>query len=294
MNQPESTPNLESSEVTETKSGTDYAGLMDEARSEIGNERAATLEQLHELPIPESHKADILLVQDGLKPGTMDYVLPDSPEQQSIIDYLERNHISYTKSRYEYAEPNNDTLISIGHTPEDAAHIERAMHQDDDSNLGEALGYPPTAVAAFIEKKSLLTSEQQQQLDIDPSLKPFVGYRLSANNWETELATAEAWRDHIKSSDPELYEAVIQEQEVNERNEMSPAEIKRRDQLIEQAEKEQEEADALIAQAEAIEKAALKNDELKQQEAVQLRSQAEVLYQSSRRHWEQARAVLHG
>ncbi len=132
--------------------------------------------------IGKNEQADIILVSLGLKPAAILY--------------------------------NLDKVLIIA--PDNKTHeqVEEAVFQKDTYKTGILMGYPETAVKAFVEKKYIRNVEGEEKLSDeilnDPEHK-FLNFRLSRDNWQEEFKTVKEWARVIKENAPELYEEILAE-----------------------------------------------------------------------------------
>lgn len=75
----------------------------------------------------------------------------------------------------------------------------------DSHAVGIALGYPETAVDAFVNQHRALTIAPSQVPGIDPEVDMFAGFRLSADHYKEELETARRWAETVKAVSPRIY-----------------------------------------------------------------------------------------
>ena len=95
--------------------------------------------------------------------------------------------------------------ILIGRSPEDLKFLERALESKSDEMFGKALGFPPTAVEAFVGKRKRLNrhSLPKDMQQSDGIL--FSSPTLSQDNWEEEIKHGERRGEFIKNISLPLY-----------------------------------------------------------------------------------------
>lgn len=84
-----------------------------------------------------------------------------------------------------------------------------AIHDKNDIEIGHALGYPPTAVAAFNTDDKILVKR-----DLPPEIKyseigQLIKFTLSKNHWNDEIKIVQNWLDVLKSTSPIIYSECI-------------------------------------------------------------------------------------
>jgi hypothetical protein len=96
--------------------------------------------------------------------------------------------------------------------------LEKAKHAKNAEEEGLALGYPLSAVEAFQSyiqgnnESSILKYDLPDEIKKQPFFY-FIRFRLSGNNWQEEIKTAEMWASVVKKNSPKLFDKFIKEQE---------------------------------------------------------------------------------
>ncbi len=93
--------------------------------------------------------------------------------------------------------------------------LENAKNAKNSKELGLALGYPQSAVEAFqsVGKKndSTMRSVDLPEEEKAKEFYPFIGFRLSKNNWQEEIQTVQRWSEVLKKNSPELFDEYVEE-----------------------------------------------------------------------------------
>ena len=99
----------------------------------------------------------------------------------------------------------------ISRNLESLSRLKRSLKEGDEKGIGLALGYPKTAVEAFINKKVLdyneLPKEESKRL-IKEKTSKFLGFRLSKDNWQEELNLVRRQQKLIEEKFPNLYKQI--------------------------------------------------------------------------------------
>jgi hypothetical protein len=108
-------------------------------------------------------------------------------------------------------QKNRELLVSrSAETLDKLASIDRldphAPEQRYDQRLGAILGFPPTAVQAYVEGRAISARQAGEQ---DPATLAFAQFAVSPENAATELETARRWAQSIKEVSPKIYEQVV-------------------------------------------------------------------------------------
>lgn len=174
---------------------------------------------------PQS-KGDIFLVHLGVKPAT--FQLVDSYSEYDPA--YAKKHYAVTVGETEHALKEMDfpfyevpgkenTKFFIGRSLEDATALFDAysLPYDKDYDFhrkrGRALGYPDTAVEAFIkyqqgDTNAALDAKNIPQLEGNDIVK-FIGFRLSSDQWREEVAEIQKQVAMLKEHAPQLYQQIL-------------------------------------------------------------------------------------
>lgn len=102
--------------------------------------------------------------------------------------------------------------ILVGHNEENLHKLEKALQgaeklgKTDPEKFGLALGFPPTAVEAFVGKREPINIVDLPREVWESDAALFSTPTLSKDNWKEELKTGQARSDFIKSTSPAIYE----------------------------------------------------------------------------------------
>lgn len=201
------------------------------------------IERIEEFPsrdLPIYDKIDILLVRSGAKPsavtnlgrgeiaeiGDLHGEFPSVPKEkiEKISNFLSELGLLYSIGSPENIEnqelQENGSIIILRRQTID---IFMAMHQSDldklvtsirscdDEKTGEALGYPDTAIEAYVKKDSRYEDRAELPQEIKESpYYHFIRFALSPDHWQEEIKTAQKWADVVKTNSPRLFEEFIE------------------------------------------------------------------------------------
>lgn len=180
--------------------------------------------EIEDLPVDPLTKSSIILVQSGLKPATV-------TENLVSLDI-----ISALRASFIVIEDKIDlggVIISL--KSEIAEELEQCFLDykrgiggffEKNYRIGILLGFPETAVRAYStadfnqrhERKLLLIRERE----LPPRVRraefmAFLNFRLSRENWYSELNTVKLWAEKIKEVGPALYREIVREHKTNSR-----------------------------------------------------------------------------
>ncbi len=178
-------------------------------------------------------KLNILLTKAGLKPASEILLVITSEMEGEITEHMNKDNIQQAlniiqESRLPFKlgekeiikesyrtkkEPKIEKFyqreqmkILIGHSKNDLDFLIKATKIKSSELLGEAYGFPKTAIEAFLGKKekldfSILSKEIRES---DPVL--FSTSTLSRDNWQEEIKQGQQYADFIKKISPRIYE----------------------------------------------------------------------------------------
>jgi hypothetical protein len=188
-------------------------------------------ELIEDLPLSADHLIYLVLIVSGKKPAawlqygsdvwregdTPQYV---APQKRALIDSsLQKLGVAYkiesratdaglaqtSAGRRRYHE-----LLDIFVAKDDAAlqSLLSARKAKDWRGLGTALGYPATAVAAFLTDDKLPVDDLPLEVQLSETAQ-FIGFMLSKDHWKDELQQVEEWVKTIKQNSEIVYNAYL-------------------------------------------------------------------------------------
>lgn len=176
--------------------------------------------------IPEEFKTLALLTYTGAKP----FSTLDLPYREDCMERIAKIREALSS----LAIPHSESILS-SHRGEriefnmarDAETLERARvlrDQPDEAHgrfseqwhreFGTLLGFPTTAVEAFVRHQPLLRQlpDEVRHTDIGKFYDNVVMMRLSEAHWKQELKALEKWMEAIRSVSPEYVEYLISDE----------------------------------------------------------------------------------
>lgn len=169
------------------------------------------LRVLHELRIGSSQKAQLALVFLGYKPAIEIDVFTnnDTPEQV-------QKHIHFLGLYSRQIAPNPEIKNSVAtflvaKEKENVDLLQQVIDLRDSKEqmieqgyhifYGTLMGYPDTAVLAFVQQKLLSTEEQVEK---EKFFEPLCVFRFSKQHWEKELNVVRKWRQALMAACPDI------------------------------------------------------------------------------------------
>lgn len=165
---------------------------------QLTDQQKETIATVSQLPFSSSDRRAIVLIIGGLKPATTvtlrEQMVEEGPE---FIAQLSACGLNAGVRSSEGPDDHAELLIA-----QDVATLERlrgAYGYEHHREYGELMGYPETAIDAFIQKQMLDTRAQE----ISPKImNPTM--RLSRGHWPEELHQLARWSAFVSIVSPEL------------------------------------------------------------------------------------------
>lgn len=147
------------------------------------------------------------------RPKIAERLAKEKEETKEILDKLGLPH---KEKAFEYEE---EKMYNIGYhfyVGKDSEKLARLMEARDDREIGLSLGYPESAVDAYVNETSLdyeeliksLSSEELQALQKEGVFK-FLDFRPSRDHWQEEIEIARKRQALIKEKSPKIYQEII-------------------------------------------------------------------------------------
>jgi len=187
------------------------------------------VEAIEDAPLDPHAQGSLLLVYLGLRPGTFfplysfSWREGDEPklicddELAHVTEMLDQTGLAYSYMRKTLESHRQESLgrlrlveridFVVGANEKCRKRIMSAWEPNDDMKLGLALGFPPTAVKAYVINKS--RSDLPKKFRKMPSAR-FAGFAFSQNNWNEELKVTAGWAKAVRKTSPLLYGYIMQ------------------------------------------------------------------------------------
>ena len=199
----------------------------------------AVREAIHALEIEEEikpiQKALILMVADGKKPATWQQIASEkwtedkeetriTPERwqevNNIFDKL--GLVAAVRTRLDdstFVQPKDGTHqwieladILLSKDRSHANKLASAVASGDHRRIGVLLGFPQSAVDAFISKNTIAVSEWPSSTEsVDEQSMKFLHHMLSKDNWKQEISYLPAFSQRVKELSEKIYQDRLKE-----------------------------------------------------------------------------------
>jgi len=163
-------------------------------------EQKIKIAEIEKLNIGPSQKADIILVVLGMKPATELDLYKYNDKTQIVEQILQQVGLAANLKKMERPQKNLIAKLAIA---QDQDTLEKLMTLDpnkDHAEYGALMGYPDSAVEAFLDKEKLL--DESDYPDMAGIIFPM---KLSKENWQQEVEQLRKWSQAIQEYAPDLY-----------------------------------------------------------------------------------------
>jgi hypothetical protein len=161
---------------------------------------------LEKLNLSLEQKAWLILVVLGMKPATELVIGEGNDSQDTIKEVLSRAGLAYANRDDEYINKKDIygkipilAVISVARNRETLDELLKVSGKKDHGDYGRLMGYPETAVKAFVNKELLDKKDYPYMSDNIFPLK------LSKDHWREEVEHLKSWNEAIKKYAPETY-----------------------------------------------------------------------------------------
>lgn len=209
---------------------------------------AEFIESVEKSKLEIDDKVNFLLTKGGLKPASV-MELPIKLQTQEeikeffkedeiddIINLVKKSGLEYhigekmvvegtygTKDGQRKSSRGEKIEIFIAQSKENLASLVKSWGTEDQEAIGKALGFPPTAVEAFVGKRENWFREDVSKEIRESESITFLTPVLSRDNWREEIKEGEKRAEFIKRNSPEIYATIVKaesqhREEVQEKN----------------------------------------------------------------------------
>ena len=181
-------------------------------------------------------KSNLLLVFGEIKPALVidltinrkikgkDYPYLSKTDTEEIIKVIKASGLSHqirdkqiVVSEFETKNPlgektkvSTETIeILAANSTKKLRALEKCWWSDDDVMIGRALGYPETAIQAFVGGRAALDIETLPKKVKDGDAILFLSPKLSCDHWQEELAEGRKRATYIKEVSPIIYRQML-------------------------------------------------------------------------------------
>ncbi|HRY82989.1 MAG TPA: hypothetical protein P5099_03870 [Candidatus Moranbacteria bacterium] len=183
-------------------------------------------------------KVNFILTKGGLKPASV-IELPTKLQTQEetkeffkeddikeIINLVKKSGLEYYIGKKEIVEGTYRTKnepevekyskgeqlnIFISNSKENLDLLTKSWGTTDQEAIGKALGFPPTAVEAFVGKRETWFDEDIPDEIREGEAVIFLTPALSKDNWEEEIKEGKKRAEFVKRNSPEIYNTIIKD-----------------------------------------------------------------------------------
>lgn len=173
------------------------------------DENREKIEIIEGLKIGFEQKAELILVLLGEKPAFKLTVFANTPEEVSAEEDKIRS-IGLRFRKINQQEKNGKYVVQFLIAAEED-NLNKLTEVDPSVNhaeFGTLMGYPSSAVKAFLEGELIDIDEEIELLGKYPEIV-FHNFRLSKGGQEKEIEILKHWNNIIKTASPNIYSAFM-------------------------------------------------------------------------------------
>ena len=176
-----------------------------------------------------ANKVDILLTASGIKPASWIHLTVEGETRpgvkvelsdveiegcrdllKKIGNYKEGRHfINPTKWENGSEGIEKEFEFMLGSTPKNLEKLCSTVADDNEHEIGIALGYSETAVDAYCGESEMLDISKFGDEVLFSEAFVFNPGKLSADHWQEELQHYQRWADYVRRVSPNLYNQIM-------------------------------------------------------------------------------------
>lgn len=180
------------------------------------------IEEISKIEMGQGQLADAVLVTLGLKPSTELYIYKWNEDAGSIKAKLKNAGLTVKEKKIREDEKGKLVaryIIALDEVVADK--LMKVNSEEEPEQYGLLMGYPKTAVDAFMGKRPLLSEEDY------PDMNGIIfTFRMSKDHYKEEFKVLQNWSEAMKEYVPELYRELNEGQETF-KNEQTLEQIKK-------------------------------------------------------------------
>ena len=171
------------------------------------------ISKIEQLNFGNQQKAGLILVLLGEKPAVEVALYDWNDPPGKFAEVIKEIGLNFEELNFEdraFTSPKLVTRFAIARDKETVLSLRSLDPARDHREYGLLMGYPESAVEAFVKSKEI---KQTRQKDGGPTWKlikdrSVVNFALSKDNWQDEIKTSERWNEVLRKYAPELYKKI--------------------------------------------------------------------------------------
>jgi hypothetical protein len=168
-------------------------------------------------------KSMMVLIVLGLKPATTLDLFTWNEDVESVKRKITEAGLFYDDIRkppFRNKERTANLAVACSQEIATSTAVSFKDPKNHSQELGTYMGYPQTAIDAFMGKTELLEdSESEEVLKDKEWTKGTIAFAMSKDNYTEEIKLMEKWWEAIKEKTPDLYQQIVDNTEKEENNE---------------------------------------------------------------------------
>lgn len=179
---------------------------MDPQPKTLEEQLRQRIETIYRLPLGAEPRAELILILLGEKPAT-DVSWHTGRIQPAEVEAI--LHAAGLSTKVIYSDAAATDMV-VARDPETVSRLSLLRADRDHQEFGRLMGFPETAIAAFVNKSGALPHDEQRRLQGE---LPFSNFIFSRKHAPEELALLRRWNLLIFRHAPELIDEAWDEQE---------------------------------------------------------------------------------
>ncbi len=153
------------------------------------------------LEIGSFPSAELMLIFLGYKPATEVALAPWNDPPEKVVKTLRDSGLIAGIKNYKDVNGKKFAIVAVAKDKETMERLKKAEADADHEEYGRLMGYPDTAIDAFMHKEKLLP-----EVDYPEKNDKTLDFKLSKDHWQEEIKVIKKWSQAIKQYSPKIYE----------------------------------------------------------------------------------------
>lgn len=166
----------------------------------LEEEKKEKVKEIEQLPLGTNQRAELILVLLGLKPATNVQLYPWDGSPLAIKNTLGQLGFHAKVMEREKFSKNMVQEYAVSLDEKTAEKLALLNPAKDHEEFGKLMGFPKTAIHAYLNKEELLERESRPE---DNNI--IFSFGLSKNHWKKEIELLRTWSNAIKEYAPDLF-----------------------------------------------------------------------------------------
>jgi len=176
--------------------------IMSEMRQGVEDELSAdVIGAIEQIKIGKGQLADVILVILDLKPAMELDIFNWNDDPKEVKQKMEEAGLIVEEKKIpERKKTKVSAVFAVSRSSSAISRLLDAEANNDHAEYGRLMGYPETAIEAFLDQSKLLPDKEYPDMD-----GIIFAFKLSKDHHDTEFAVLKKWSEAIKKYAPNLY-----------------------------------------------------------------------------------------